>query len=516
MRGLLATSGVVVACVIAGGCSIGATVQRRTTVPPSGLGTLAADTARPRYLKAHMRDGRAYVLEAWSVRGAIVSGTGRLLDVNRETVSTGAVTLSIDSVVLFETNIVQPSAATSALAIPAVITAGVAAVCLSNPKACFGSCPTFYATDGERELLMAEGFSASVAPSLEATDVDALYRARPDGRRLTLRMTNEAMETHVVRFARVLAAPRPPGGRVFAAADRRFVGATALTPPTRCTAAEGDCGPLVAAFDGRERFSATDSSDLAARETVDLEFAEPPRGPLGIVLATRQTLLTTYVFYQELAFLGSRAGDFIAALERGLPAARAAAWAPGTLLGGIEVLVSDGSGGWVPAGEYRETGPLGTDVRLIPLRTRADGPLHVRLRMTRGLWRLDYIALAGLGAEIRPERLEPVEVRRRGVVDADARAALLDSARVLVTFPGDEYALTYELPRDPADIELFLETRGYYLEWMREEWLAEEDLARASLMLTDPARALREMALAFKRQEAAMEGAFWGSRYVRR
>lgn len=78
------------------------------------------------------------------------------------------------------------------------------ALCLANTKACFGSCPTFYASDGERLALQGEGFSSAVARTLEQTDVDTLYTARPAGRELALTMTNDALETHFVRSVRVL------------------------------------------------------------------------------------------------------------------------------------------------------------------------------------------------------------------------------------------------------------------------------------------------------------------------
>ena len=43
---------------------------------------------------------------------------------------------------------------------------------------------------------------------------------------------------------------------------------------------------------------------------------------------------------------------------------------------------------------------------------------------------------------------------------------------------------------------------------MREEWLAEEDLARAIRSFVDPARTLREVAPDFKRYESKMEALF--------
>jgi hypothetical protein len=92
----------------------------------------------------------------------------------------------------------------------------------------------------------------------------------------------------------------------------------------------------------------------------------------------------------------------------------------------------------------------------------------------------------------------------------------VDTARSLVTLPGDEYDLIFRLPADPGRYELFLESRGYYLEWMRQEWLAEEDLPSAARMLFDPSGALRAHAAAYKQREPELERLFWNSRYVRR
>ena len=84
----------------------------------------------------------------------------------------------------------------------------------------------------------------------------------------------------------------------------------------------------------------------------------------------------------------------------------------------------------------------------------------------------------------------------------------------LVTVRGDRYDLTYRLPGDARGYELFVESRGYYLEWMRQEWEADENLTLAMRMFRDPERALRALAPEFKRREASMEALFWGSRYA--
>jgi hypothetical protein len=195
---------VVLLAILAAAC---VTRMERRLIVPAAFRTV--DRRAP-YLKAHMRDGRLYVLGNWSVDAVndAVAGTGVLYDVHRTVIDSNSYRLDVDSVALFETNVVRAPASVAALSVITGLSAGVTVYCATNPKSCFGSCPTFYASDGQRELLQAEGFSASVAPSLEARDVDALYRARAPGSTVELRMVNEAYETHVVRSANLLVVPR--------------------------------------------------------------------------------------------------------------------------------------------------------------------------------------------------------------------------------------------------------------------------------------------------------------------
>ena len=54
-----------------------------------------------------------------------------------------------------------------------------------------------------------------------------------------------------------------------------------------------------------------------------------------------------------------------------------------------------------------------------------------------------------------------------------------------------------------------------YYEWMRREWLEEEDPRRLQRYLASPAMALRELAGPFKKLEAEFELNFWASRFGR-
>ncbi len=503
---------ILVLCVLATSLLAGCSVKRlsRTLTPPDQASSL--DRKSP-FLKAHMRDGRVLVLSEWSADSAArtVSGRGDALDVNRAVTTRGSFTVSLDSVALFETNVVQTSGSVAALSVVTVASLALTAYCIANPKACFGSCPTFYISDGSGPQLQAEGFSSSVLPSLEATDIDALYRVPEPKGELEVRMKNEALETHVVRHVELLAVPRAMDERVFATASGEFRRARLLAPPSRCVGPEGDCRAAVLAFDGIERLSLADSTDLAARERIELEFLDVPDGPLGLVLARRQTLLSTYLFYQALAYMGRSAGYWLATLERGGADLSTRAGGIERALGGIEVFVRREDGTWLRAGEDVETGPLAAEVRLLPLPRFAGKPLRVRLQMARGLWRLDWVALARLSGEVAPIRLRPVTVERAG----PNAAGTVAPDGVLTTSPGDEYVFRFWLPAAGGPHELFLESRGYYLEWMRDAWLAEENPTRAAMMFAQPAEALRLLAPEFKAQEAGMERAFWGSRYAR-
>jgi hypothetical protein len=317
----------------------------------------------------------------------------------------------------------------------------------------------------------------------------------------------------VVKQADLLAVPRPPGGRVLSTGDA-FWPASAITSPRACRAAEGDCLAAVTTVDEHERTSTTDEHDLGARETIDLEFA-PPRASsdgsprLGVAVAARQTLVTTFLLYQGLAWLGGDVTTWLATVGQGAGGTRAR-----HLLGGIEVQTLGDDGAWHTAGEIYETGPIAVDVHLVvlPEGARAD---RVRLRLPRGGWRIDAVMLAALGEPVAPIRIAPTTIR--GTLSKDyGRGRTVATGFPIVTVPGDAYALTYALPArgDGARYELFLDSRGYYLEWMRAEWMHEQNPLAAMRMLADPDAMLRELAPRFKALEPHMEEIFWRSRYA--
>jgi hypothetical protein len=171
---------------------------------------------------------------------------------------------------------------------------------------------------------------------------------------------------------------------------------------------------------------------------------------------------------------------------------------------------------WEKIGEAGEHGPISADIKIIPLENNNSMPhINLRLKMTKGLWRLDYLAMADIVKEVEPI-IVPPSGSFPGLTKENSNIVnlLTNPDSVLITFPGDKFFLNYQLPDDYESYELFMESQGYYLEWMREEWLAEENPLRVYQMFYNPKQFFKDLATQFKKVEAEMEETFWSSKYV--
>ena len=468
------------------------------------------------FLKCHFKDGTVVVLESWTVdsSGQNVQGSGLRYTAERTVAAQGALSVRVADVALFETNVPEQVGRSGLIAMGVVSGASGAltALCISSPKTCFGSCPTFYGFDGERYSLQAEGFSSSLARALESTDTDALFDTRTVDGRLKLWLTNEAPETHAIRSLRVLSAPRPAAGRIYRAGERFFAAGEGI-PPSRCVGLEGDCASAVAKADELEYLSRTDPSNLLTKETIDVSFEHTPAsGELGLVIAARNGLLNSFLLYQAFANMGTRMGEYLAELERSSMTVVKAARRIDELLGDLEVEVKSTSGEWLPAGRFVEIGPIAREVSLLRLPSAVPRQnLELRLRQTRGNFKLDALAVVPLLGEVGVTAHEVVRVDDEQGEANHALEALRDPERYLVTQPGDAYLLEFEKP-GCQDCEFFLEARGYYYEWSRDVWFAEEDEQALIELFTEPERAMVRLAPAYKRVETDVDRLFLESR----
>jgi hypothetical protein len=183
-------------------------------------------------------------------------------------------------------------------------------------------------------------------------------------------------------------------------------------------------------------------------------------------------------------------------------------------LGGVEVFVSEDGAPWRHVGVFDEAGPIAADRQVIRIGWVDASELRVKLVMARGSWRIDEVRLVDVHGGGAPIEIPVDSVTSSTGADPLALARLRDPARHLVTAPGDVHRLWFTLP-EGGPYRLFLDTEGYYYEWMREPWLAEESVAATSTVLLQPREALRQMAAGFKRVEPEMERLFWESRFRR-
>ena len=496
---------------------------------PASLVSVNETTAK-HALKVHMKNGNLYILSSYftAIDKDTVYGNGEMFNADRKKISIPirngellikgqhAFKIPYSDIALVETNSVEGvTGKLLAMGFVGVPSTFLSVFCLANPKACFGSCPTFYAWNGKDMKLMAEGFSSSILRSYEKSDIDMLYWSKTRGKDYQLRLTNEALETHIIRYAELMVFPKKGEERVFATDDGKYFKTSKIHSPSVCTGPEGDCRNLILEMDAKERYSTSDSKNLAKREYIDLEFNSVSDSPSGLIIGARQTLLTTYLFYQSLAYVGNENGYYASRIERGDKGMQKKVQKLWDLLGGIEVFAQNGSGKWIKCGEIEEMGPIASDVHLVPLNVKLPDHTKIRLRMTKGLWRIDYVGLTRMTEAVQPIRIKPSLITTNDSVNNKVLTQLCDTIEPLITLPGDSHILHYKLPEISDEYEIFLKSKGYYLEWMREEWMAEKNMKNAYLMFGLPKLYLRLIAKKFKMVEPGMEESFWRSRYVK-
>ncbi|RNI25788.1 hypothetical protein [Rufibacter latericius] len=474
------------------------------------------------FLKAHLRNGDICILkDTWGIDTTLntLQGHGTKYDFNRNVLQEGALSLPMDSVSIFETNTKLQTSEKERIAALAILTGvdiAVGILCLANPKACFGSCPTFYLKEEDSfHYADAEGFSNAISPSLEYFDIDALNNPAVSGDTFSLYMRNEALETHCLQEVKLLAYPRKEGERVYQSPTNDFYLCYNKYALSLGTGPEGNITSLLQQEDRQERFSLADEANLSTKETLSLTFdgVQNPEN-LGLILHFRQTLMTTYFIYSAMGYMGDEVGDIFAKLETGSDTKEKLKGGIKKELGDVEVyLWEEQKKVWVLQSGLNETGPIAINRQFVPLQNRSRSPtIKMKIVLNKGLWRLDYAALTNIKEQVQPVVLSPTGILKDGKPDAAALRTLNHSTQHLISMPGNDFQFNFTLPSPATDYELFLFSKGYYLEWMRENWLQEKDLLKLKQMIDKPRKYLQGEAKNYKRYESTMEKQFWESK----
>ena len=474
------------------------------------------------YLKAHLKNGDVCILrDSWIVDTVtnVLTGTGTKYNFNRIKISEGSISIPIDSVAIFETNkkIKNPEAGRiAALSILAGLDVIAGIICISNPKACFGSCPTFYINENDNfHYADAEGFSNAISPSLEYYDIDALDNKPLFQNTFSITMKNEALETHCVNDVKLLAYPRKKGERVYQSPTNDFYLCENNYTLTEASANEGDITTLLKNEDRQERFSFSDENNLSSKEEIFLTFNNVKNADkLGLVLNFRQTLMTTYFIYSAMGYMGDEVGDIFAKMEINKETKEKLKGGIKKELGNIDIyLWNEQKNDWELQNGVYETGPIAINRQFIPLQhLSSSSKIKLKLVLNKGLWRIDYVALTNIKDKVKPIEITPTNILNKGKVDNTALLEIKNPEKYLISMPGSEYKFNFTLPSADTDYELFLYSKGYYLEWMREHWLKDKDLLKLKQMVDNPKKYLMVEAKNYKRYETTMEHEFWNSK----
>jgi hypothetical protein len=100
----------------------------------------------------------------------------------------------------------------------------------------------------------------------------------------------------------------------------------------------------------------------------------------------------------------------------------------------------------------------------------------------------------------------------KGKADPQALHNLKTEGRYLISMPGSSYQLKFDMPASSGTYELFLYSKGYYLEWMRQHWLKDKNMLKLQQMVYQPGLYLIKEAQRYKLYESSMEQIFWDSK----
>lgn len=468
-------------------------------------------------VKAHLKDGSTVVYAGGvTVTNDALLGAGRRYNLKLE--ETGVVqAVPLDSVVAMESfrQTWDPAGDT---AISVLGTAGLVVGGLFLGKALFGSCPTVYSDTPAGQALEAELFSYSIAPLLEGRDLDRLRRKPgPDGA-LRLEIRNEALETQYINHLQLLEVRHEPDEVVVPDQEGRPVVLGEVRPVSAASDRGGrDLRPVLAADD--ERVFRTAPAVLAAASAADLEdwidaTVEVPEGAdrIGLLFRLRNSLLNTVLFYDEmLGRSGARSLDWVGGdLERISTAVELGRWYTRRM--GLRVLLWR-NGGYESVARIPDAGPIAWRevAALIPV-PPGERALRLRLSFVADAWRIDRLRVASVVREATARTIPIAAVTGpTGRAEEGAFASLREpDARYLQTSPGQRFIARFDVgPEARGSRTLLLSSQGYYVEWVRQQWLRQGASARP---FQPSDEALAAALDTWRRTQASFEKRFESSR----
>ncbi|MCH7573894.1 MAG: hypothetical protein IIA59_02100 [Candidatus Marinimicrobia bacterium] len=356
--------------------------------------------------------------------------------------------------------------------------------CITCPKCCFGSCPTLYTHDGKEYKLEAELFSYSLSKFFQENDLDRLSQKIPQNGLYQVRVSNEALETHYINELSLITVSHQIGTKLFPSDKGGFIATTTLQPPIEAVNSLGeDVFNLLHSRDDRWYRSDTNMVRKLAEgvysDWVDLKLKLPEKATnVKLVLHLRNTLLSTILLYDVvLASQGIAALEWTERMNKDLLYA-SQYHAIYNSYSGMDIKVYR-NGKWIQQASLKDVGPIaGKDVAVeLAASKDAEGIMRVRLEFFPDNIMIDYVAFEAnnsLKEALLVDKILPTEIYDHTGQKRDDILELIEKSdnQFLITSPGESYYFNYNIPpSERMEKTVFVQSKGYYTEWIRGEWL---------------------------------------------
>lgn len=453
-------------------------VRRARTLTP---GELAKGDTIDVPSKVHVRDGSVILFaDGFRAQRDTVFGFGPRYHFGVARADSARWTMPLDSILGVEYFDETVPGARGAASIPLAFATAQAVALLG--AAMFGSCPTVYTFDETRHRLEAECFSYSIGSMYELADLDRLEQRTPAAGRFTLRLLNEALETHYIDRFRMAYVDHPAGTEAFPTDKGEVLLVRNPRPAAIARSSQGQ--DVTSLLRYRDNLAyAIDTARISElfsrgeRDWIELTLpVSPDSREITLALRGRNSLENTVLLYDVMMRdQGLSVIDWSQSLDNDLLYAyRLHSWYE--TLEGIDIEVEN-DGVFEHVVRIADTGPIAWKpvAATVPLPEHGDS-VRVRLSFIPDNWRIDWVGF-------EEERFDEPELRVIDCSDARGNVPALtsvadaiadDDGEYLVTYPGEWLDLSFELPANFGRTRtLFVDSKGYYVEWIRPEWVRE-------------------------------------------
>ncbi|MEJ2545789.1 MAG: hypothetical protein P8Y99_17130, partial [Calditrichaceae bacterium] len=346
------------------------------------------------------------------------------------------------------------------------------------------SCPTIYSFDGSDYFLEAETFSYSIAKMFESSDLDRLDCGKDIDGTYSIKVTNEALETHYINLLSLLTVEHPVDYEAFPDGNDHIV--LFGNQSELISATNKSCDNIINLISKRDnKWYQSDSSILkeltqsVTEDWIDLTVNVPQSAEkLILALKLRNTLLNTILLYdlmldsqdaKAIDWLGSKTANWFYAW-------RFYNWYKQHF--GLRIQIFDGTE-YDNVARISDTGPIVWHQEAVELDVNNGEVAKIRLSFLPDNWAIDWVGISFDTHDNYKCQLHSCnQIRDLNNKNENDLLKLFNEKddAYLVTYPGQEYILDYKI--NPAvkgyKYTYFIKSHGFYIEWLRQQWLRQD------------------------------------------